>query len=64
MQSLMVDALTGIKKGFWGKVTEVALHMKFMHWIPDRQATKARNGQSSGLTLLVVYRMSSVWFIL
>lgn len=43
----MVDALTGIKKGLQGKVTEIALHMKFMYWIPDRQATEARSGLSA-----------------
>lgn len=35
-------ALTGIKKGFRGKVTEIAPHVKFIHCIIHRQAIAAK----------------------
>ncbi|CAM5136722.1 unnamed protein product [Natator depressus] len=35
-------ALTGIKKGFRGKVTEIAPHVKFIHRIIHRQAIAAK----------------------
>ncbi|CAM4541743.1 unnamed protein product [Lepidochelys olivacea] len=37
-----VAALTGIKKGFRGKVTEIAPHVKFIHRIIHRQAIAAK----------------------
>uniref|UniRef100_K7F2Y8 DUF4371 domain-containing protein n=1 Tax=Pelodiscus sinensis TaxID=13735 RepID=K7F2Y8_PELSI len=35
-------AFTEVKKGFWDKVTEIALHVKFIHCIIPRQAIAAK----------------------
>lgn len=53
-------ALTGIKKGFWGKVTEPTLNVKCIHCIIHRQAVAAKKWDQECTKF---YRMSSLWLI-